>query len=303
MANSSDNEAHTDTTGIDFTKKIRHDTYAFIDPLKPPSSHKSHSVFISGASKGIGRSITLSFARSGASKIAIGARSSLDSVEKEILDVASKAGHPAPLILKLHLDVLDKDNVKRAAEEVAKVFGDGGLDVLVNNAAYWERLAPLSGPDVDEWWHSWEVNVRGIFLVTNAFLPFVLKSKEKTIINVSSAGALGASPGLSAYSTGKLAVLRLTEYLVVENGAEGLIAYAVHPGAILTNMTQQLPSEAYHLLTETVELAGDTIAFLARERREWLAGRYISSTWDMEEVLSRKAEIVQKDKLKVRIVL
>lgn len=147
-----------------FTKKTNKDSYTFIDPLKPPSSHSSHSVFISGASKGIGRSITLSFARSGASKIAIGARSSLDSIEAEILDVASKAGHPAPLVLKLHLDVVDKDNVKRAAEEVARVFGDGGLDVLVNNAAYWERLGPLSGPDVGEWWHTWEVNVRSVDL-------------------------------------------------------------------------------------------------------------------------------------------
>lgn len=66
-------------------------------------------------------------------------------------------------------------------------------------------------------------------------------------------------------------------YRQVEHGAEGLISYAVHPGAILTNMSKGLPSEIKRdLLTDTPELAGDTIAFLTRERREWLAGRYIS---------------------------
>lgn len=167
-------DAHAETTGKN-TYKARHIrnyrgyiltlhcsrcTFHQKDPPRQLRLHRpfqtivlahSHSVFITGASKGIGRCIALSFARSGASKIAVGARSSLDSVEAEILNVASKAGHPVPLVLKLQLDVLDKDNVKRAAEEVEKAFGDGGLDVLVNNAAYFERLRPFSGPDVDEW--------------------------------------------------------------------------------------------------------------------------------------------------------
>lgn len=124
-----------------------------------------HSVFISGASKGIGRSIALSFARSGASRIAIGARSSLDSVEAEILGAASKAGHPVPLVVKVQLDVLDKESAKNAAEEVAKAFGDGGVDFLVNNAGFSAGMKPFAGPDVDVWWHTWEVNVRsgGLF--------------------------------------------------------------------------------------------------------------------------------------------
>ncbi|EIM87483.1 NAD-P-binding protein [Stereum hirsutum FP-91666 SS1] len=301
-------EEPAETTGVRFTKTIHSDTYAFIDPLKPPASHKLHSVFISGASKGIGRSIALSFARSGASRIAIGARSSLDSVEAEILGAA-------------------QGGAKNAAEEVAKAFGDGGVDFLVNNAGFSAGMKPFAGPDVDVWWHTWEVNVRGLFFVTHAFLPLVLKSKEKTIINLDSMIALEARPGVrdflislqdvsdktyglffvssqfSSYSAGKLAILRLTEFINVEHGAEGIISYAVNPGTVFTDMAKVLPPEVHRFITDTPELPADTIAFLTRERRGWLAGRYLSCTWDMEELMSRQAEIVQKDKLKVRIVL
>jgi len=55
------------------------------------------------------------------------------------------------------------------------------------------------------------------------------------------------------------------------------------------------------VIIDTAELAGDTIAFLASTRRDWLAGRYISVNWDMSEFLSREEEIVKADKLKMRM--
>lgn len=64
--------------------------------------------------------------------------------------------------------------------------------------------------------------------------------------------------------------------LQVDHGHEGLLAYAIHPGGVATDMGLRMPSFTHALLTETPELAGDTIAFLTRERRGWLAGRYIS---------------------------
>lgn len=183
--------------GATFTKTIHNDTYSFIDPTKSSSAHKSHSVFITGASKGIGRRIALAFAQSGASKIALGARSSLDSLESEILDATAKAGLPPPQVLKLHLDVSDKESVKGAALEIEKAFGEGGLDILVNNAGYLETNKPIGEADVDEWWYSWEVNIKGLFLVTHALLPFVLKSKAKTVVNISSNGTHYMVPGVS----------------------------------------------------------------------------------------------------------
>lgn len=203
---------HIIIAGIAFTKTIHNDTYPFIDPLKSSSAHKSHSVFVTGASKGIGRRIALAYAQSGASKIALGARSSLDTLESEIIDAATKGNHPKPQVLKVQLDVLDKDSVERAAQEVEKAFGEGGLDILVNNAGWIEMSKPMGDADVDEWWYTWEVNIRGLFLVTHAFLPLVLKSKTKTIVNMSSNGAHWSLPGVRVFTFPSiLGVTRLTK--------------------------------------------------------------------------------------------
>lgn len=71
------------------------------------------------------------------------------------------------------------------------------MDILVNNAGYLETNKPIGEAGVDEWWYGWEVNIKGLFLVTHALLPFVLKSKEKTVVNVSSNGAHWMVPGVS----------------------------------------------------------------------------------------------------------
>lgn len=89
--------------------------------------------------------------------------------------------------------------MQNAAKEVERGFGEGGLDVLVNNAGWLEIFKPIGESDVDEWWYTWEVNIRGLYLVTKTFLPLVLKSKEKTIVNLSSEGAHLLAPGVSAH--------------------------------------------------------------------------------------------------------
>lgn len=67
-----------------------------------------------------------------------------------------------------------------------------------------------------------------------------------------------------------------SSYLQVDHGAQGLLVYTIHPGGVPTDMGLRMPSAAHVVLIDTAELPGDSIAFLTRERREWLAGRYIS---------------------------
>lgn len=69
------------------------------------------------------------------------------------------------------------------------------------------------------------------------------------------------------------------------------------------NLKQEREADSPLVLSDTPELAADTIVFLTQERRDWLAGRYISCTWDMPEFLAMKAEIVEHDKLKMRMVV
>jgi NAD(P)-dependent dehydrogenase (short-subunit alcohol dehydrogenase family) len=122
-----------------------------------------------------------------------------------------------------------------------------------------------------------------------------------TMINVSSSGALSVRKGGASYRTSKLAVLRWTEALNEEHGDEGLVAFRVNPGAIKTQMTVNEPEELRNNLPHKPEIACDTIAWLAGERRDWLGIRYVSCPWDTQDLIARKDEIIEGDKLKLRM--
>ncbi|PVH81320.1 NAD(P)-binding protein [Cadophora sp. DSE1049] len=284
--------------GVTFTKVLHHDTYPFIDPTKV--NHAGHYVFISGGSKGVGRATAIAFAQAGAGGIALGARSDFGDIEKEIATAAQKAGKQPPRVLKLKLDVMDYSSVEAAAKETEKEFGK--LDILINNAGYLSKFKPLLEADMDEHWRNFEINLRGTYFMTRAFLPLMLKGGEKTIINVASRGAHMTFPGGGGYQTTKFALLRFAEFLTAEYGEQGLLTYTVHPTSAMTELGSNMPENAHHLLVDTLQIASDTMCFLTAERREWLAGRYVDCGWDMPEFLSREKEIVEGGKLVMRMV-
>lgn len=287
------------SSGIDFTKTIRNDTYDFVKPEQFNLS--SRSVLVTGASKGLGKDNAISFARAGASHIAIAARSGLEDVEKQMKEAAQKAGRKEPTILSLKLDVTDKQSVSDAAAKIEKDFGS--LDIVINNAGYLEKWNNIADSDPDEWWRTWQVNTFGAYLVVRATIPLLLKKDDglKTVLNVSSVGAHILMAGGSAYQSGKLALIRFTEFINAEYGEQGLLSIAVHPGGVMTELSSGMPTAAHHVLIDQPALAADTFVWLTAERRDWLASRYVSCTWDMEELVGMKDKIVQKDLLKVRL--
>ncbi|KPM45831.1 hypothetical protein AK830_g687 [Neonectria ditissima] len=287
-------------TGFYFTSKTHHDTYPAIDPRKRDFSGKY--VFITGASKGIGEQTALSYAQAGCAGIGIGARSDLSSLVPRLAEAAKEAGKAAPQVVSVILDVTDEASVGAAAAKIAESFPR--LDVLVNNAGYLEKRAKIAESDPEEWWKTWTVNVKGPYLVTRAFLPQILeKGGDKIIVNLGSIAAHLQAPGGSAYQTSKLAVQRFTEFLDADHGPDGVLTFTVHPGGVPTQMGLRLPKERHGALTETPKLPADTIVFLTEKRREWLAARYISVTWDVEELLSKEEEVVKGGKLKVRMIV
>ncbi|KAH8808683.1 hypothetical protein F5884DRAFT_793056 [Xylogone sp. PMI_703] len=284
--------------GNAFTQTAHHDTYPAIDSATK-SDHTGHYVFITGASKGVGRATAISFAKAGAAGIAIGARSGLDEVESEIVAAAQAAGKTPPKVLKLKLDVLKLEDVQNAAKATEKEFGR--VDILINNAGWLDRFIKLEESDPHEYWLNYEVNIRGVYWMTKEFLPLLLESKQKTIVNLSSIGAHVIAYGASGYQTTKFALMRFTEHLMVEYGEQGLLAYGIHPGGIPTELANRMPEQISQTLGDTPELAADTMTFLTAKRIEWLAGRYVSANWDVPELLSKKDEIVNEDKLVFRM--
>ncbi|KAI0417932.1 NAD(P)-binding protein [Xylaria grammica] len=284
----------------DFVPTARRDTYAFISPSGADLGGKS--VFITGASKGIGKGVALSFARAGCSKIAVAARTGVDELKAQILEAAEAAGRPEPHVLAVALDVTSEAGVTAAASAVADAFG-GSLDVLINNAGRVSAMVPLAEGDADDWWATWELNIRATYLCTKAFLPQLLQSSTRTVIITSSAGAHMLIHNLLGYQTSKTALCRFAEFLAKEYEDRGLVAVAAHPGDVPTEIAAVLGDDMRPIFKETPALAGDSLVWLAAERRGWLSGRFVSVTWDMQELEQKREEIVAGDLLRLRLTV
>lgn len=148
-----------------------------------------------------------------------------------------------------------------------------------------------------------QVNLKGPYLVTKAFLPLMLKTEDsmRTILNVSSIGAQLIGPGASGYQTSKLALLRFGEFLNNDYKDQGVLSFGLHPGGVATELALGMPKAWQAGLVDTPALAGDSIVWLTAERREWLKGRYVSVNWDMKEFLHKRPKIEEQDLLKVRM--
>ncbi|KAJ4354322.1 uncharacterized protein N0V89_006057 [Didymosphaeria variabile] len=299
--------AGRELSGGSFTATHHSTTYDYISPLKLDLAGKH--VLITGAAweNGIGYATATAFARAGVSGVAIADLHGMaDDLAVKLKLAATQAGRPEPMVLSCTVDIASQEGVQAMYDTVSQGFG-GRLDIVVNNAAHMEPYKPLLDSDPDVYWRTWEVNVRGLFNMARTFLPMQLSTRVIndglcTMINVSSSGALSARPGSGGYRSSKLAILRWTETLQLEYGDEGLLTFCVNPGAIKTKITEGAPEKVRDALPDRPDIAGDTIAWLAAERREWLGGTYVSCPWDMEELMKKKEDIIQKDMLKMRMV-
>lgn len=292
--------------GLNFTSVVHSKSYPAITPK--PTDLKDKIIFINGASKGVGRAVAISYAKTGASHIILAARSSLTTTTTAMIEAAKAANKPVPTIIPLTVDITSRSQVEASLQTLLHHpdFPRGSnakIDVLINNAGYLKKFEPVAESDPEEWWREWEVNLNGTYLVTRTFLPLLLASTTKTIVNVSSIGALITLPGASGYQTSKLAILRFSEYLDLEYREKGLLVYSIHPGGIKTDLAVHMPAEFMEWLVDEPELPADSLVWLTRVRREWLGARYVSVNWDMEELEGRKGDIVKGDLLKVRLAV
>jgi NAD(P)-dependent dehydrogenase (short-subunit alcohol dehydrogenase family) len=245
--------------GISFTKTLHNDVYPLIDPTKSNLSQTSKVVLITGAGRGIGRSIALQYARSGVACIILCARttSQLDEVEVSIKQISSSIK-----VRKFTLDITDAAQVSIVAKTVKQE--EGRLDILVNNAAVGEAWVPITESNPEEWWKSWEVGIKGTYLMLHALLPLMVDTATTAgsvnVVNIVSIGAHQIIPGASAYQTFKLAQLRLGEFIVTEYADKGVNCFSVHPGGVLTEMSATIaslqPCRLFRRFLGTIRLTG-----------------------------------------------
>ncbi|KAI9738093.1 MAG: hypothetical protein M1818_005521 [Claussenomyces sp. TS43310] len=288
-------------SGYTFTNILHNDINHSTNPTKSDLSQPSKVVLITGAGRGIGRSIALRYAESGVACIIICARtgSELDEVESAV-----KKLNAAVKVRKFSLDITNESQVLTAAETVKKE--EGRLDILINNAGISPPWVSIAESIVEDYWQTWVVHIKGTYLMLHAFLPLMVETAAVCgtvdVINVSSIGAHTTFYGASAYQTSKFALLRLGEFVEAEYAAKGVNCFSVHPGGVLTEMSKHV-EEIRPMLVDTPDLCGGFIVWLTKGRRTWLNGRYLSATWDVDELEAMKDEIVEGNKLKVRMVV
>jgi NAD(P)-dependent dehydrogenase (short-subunit alcohol dehydrogenase family) len=191
---------------------------------------KKKVAVITGAGRGIGKSIALAFADEGADLV-LGARSAdqLEKVKKEALQRGVKA-------LAVPSDVSSATDMKRLASETDQAFGRA--DILVNNAGISKRSKFLEYED-ETWLEVLRVNLFGAYLCTKAILPLIQKASKGRVIMIASTAAKGPVPFNTAYSASKHGLLGLTRSLAAEvalSGYRGITVNAICPFFVDTDM-------------------------------------------------------------------
>ena len=202
-------------------------SYPAIDPARSSLSVAGKTVFITGGGAGIGLAASRAFAVAGASNIAISGRT-----EKTLLNAKNdiESAHKGVKVLTFVADVTDQKAVDKAFSTVGKV------DILVHNAGYLSDMTPIAQSGLQDWWSGFEINVKGAFIVAQAFLK--VAASDATVIDLTTALVhFPASPGFAAYGASKLAELKFFDSVQAENPSFHVVH--VHPGVIQTSMGQK----------------------------------------------------------------
>lgn len=192
-------------------------------------------VAITGAAQGIGAATVHAFAAQGAT-IAL-----LDLDEAGAREVASSVAGTAARTLVVPVDVTSAESVGNAMAQVVR--DAGGLDVLINCAGGYGRLATVEDIDIDEWDRTITLNLRSVFLCSKAAIPSLKRSKAGRIINVASiSGRTVFAASSPAYGSAKAGVIQLTRFLAYQLGPSGITANVIAPITTLTPRVKALRS-------------------------------------------------------------
>ena len=188
---------------------------------------------ISGGSRGMGAFEAALFVQEGA-KVIIG-----DVRDEEGRDLAKHIGSNA---VYMHLDVTSERDWAAVVKEATDRYGK--LDILVNNAGVSAR-GTIEETSVDDWDRVMGINSKGVFLGTRAAIPEMRKSGGGSIINISSQlGLVGMAESSPQYQSSKGAVRIFTKSAAIQYAPEGIRVNSVHPGPIVTPMTEARRSDS-----------------------------------------------------------
>lgn len=191
-------------------------------------SLKGKTVFISGASSGIGKASAIAFAEKEANLI-LCAR----SIDK-LNELADELGKKYKVeILSIKLDVRER----RAVEETISGLSEKWkkIDVLVNNAGLARGLAKIHEGDINDWEEMIDTNIKGLLYLSRAIVPFMVTNNSGHIINIGSVAGISAYPNGAVYCATKVAVRFISDGLRMELVDKPIRVTNIQPGLVTTN--------------------------------------------------------------------
>lgn len=205
---------------------------------------KDKVAIVTGGARGIGKAIAELFAREGAAVILI----DLLAEGQQVADTITTSGGKA----EFHaVSVTDKPAVEALFKKINDTHGK--IDILINNAGI-TRDRTLEKMSEDEWDAVVAVNLKGVFICTQAAVPYMKEKKYGRIVSAASNVGLRGNFGQTNYAATKAGVIAMSKTWTVELGKYGITANAVAPGFTMTEMTQKIPKEHFEAIKKGIPL-------------------------------------------------
>lgn len=237
---------------------------------------KGKTALVTGASKGIGRSIALKYAEQGAN-VAFTYLSSVEQGQALEAELAAKGVKAKGY----RSDASDFAQAEKLINDVIAEFGS--LDILVNNAGITQDTLLLR-MTVEQWDKVINVNLKSCFNTVKAATKQMMKQKSGSIINMTSVVGLKGNAGQANYAASKAGIIGFTKSVALELGSRGIRSNAVAPGFIETEMTGALNEDIKKQWIETIPLkrggttqdVANVCLFLASDMSAYVTGQTIS---------------------------
>ncbi len=230
---------------------------------------------VTGASRGIGRSIAIELAKNGANVVV-----NYSGNEEKAKETAKEVEAAGVKALVFKADVSNADDVQAMLKETISTFGS--IDILVNSAGITKENLQLRMKETD-WDQVMDLNLKRVFVTTKAAARPMMKQRKGKIINVSSIVGVMGNAGQANYVASKAGVIGLTKTSAKELAPRGINVNAVAPGFIETDMTGELAEDVQASMKQMIPLErfgqpediAKAVVFLASDDADYITGQTI----------------------------